>query len=457
MGEMMNQTSKLPQEFFDNMKAVLGGDYDDYIAQLDNEPYRGLRVNTLKCDDNTLSRLLNIEMTKTPFCEHGYYISNEISGLGNHPLHHAGAFYLQEPSAMSAVTALDVHKGDKVLDLCAAPGGKSTQIAAELQGEGLLVSNEIVSGRAKILASNLERMGAYNAVITNAHPEVICGELQGWFDKVLVDAPCSGEGMIRREAAAVSEWRLDNHEMCAERSAKILDSAAMALKSGGIMVYSTCTLSAEENERTVDEFLNRHPEFSLVDITAKFGRAAYPRLCGRDDINKARRIIYPDGGEGHFVAKLQKRDDFEQPCSVLQVTEYDKCPLLDEFLSEYTYIKTDRYKTVGDTVYILPQIMPKLCKTRIIRAGIEAGEIRKNRFSPSHGLYMATAPDMHKHLLDLDANSEEIRRFLHGEVIGCSHSGYTAVAVNGITVGFGKASNGQLKNHYPKGLRTLNI
>lgn len=453
----MSLTSKLPQEFFDNMKAVLGGDYDDYIALLDNEPYRGLRVNTLKCDDDTLKRLLDIEMTKTPFCEHGYYISNGVSGLGNHPLHHAGAFYLQEPSAMSAVTALDVHKGDKVLDLCAAPGGKSTQIAADLQGSGLLVSNEIVSGRAKILASNLERMGVRNAVVTNAHPDVICDELQGWFDRVLVDAPCSGEGMIRREAAAVSEWRLENHEMCAERSAKILDSAAMALKAGGIMVYSTCTLSAEENERTVDEFLTRHPEFSLVDITAKFGRAAYPRLCGRDDIHKSRRIVYPDGGEGHFVAKLQKRDVFEQPCSVLQVTDYDKCALLDEFLSEYTYIKPERYKAVGDTVYILPQIMPNLRKTRIIRAGIEAGKLIKNRFSPSHGLYVASVPDMHKNLLDLDCNSEEIRRFLHGEVIVCEFSGYTAVAVNGITVGFGKASLGQLKNHYPKGLRTLNI
>lgn len=453
----MSLTSKLPQEFFDNMKAVLGGDYDDYIALLDNEPYRGLRVNTLKCDDDTLKRLLDIEMTKTPFCEHGYYISNGVSGLGNHPLHHAGAFYLQEPSAMSAVTALDVHKGDKVLDLCAAPGGKSTQIAADLGGEGLLVANEIVSGRAKILASNLERMGVRNAVVTNAHPDVICGELQGWFDRVLVDAPCSGEGMIRREAAAVSEWRLENHEMCAERSAKILDSAAMALKAGGIMVYSTCTLSAEENERTVDEFLTRHPEFSLVDITAKFGRAAYPRLCGRDDIHKSRRIIYPDGGEGHFVAKLQKSADFEQPCYLDEAARYDKCPTADEFFAEYMNCKFDRYKTVGESVYILPKIMPNLRKTRIIRAGIAAGTAKKNRFEPSHGLYMASVPKMHKNLLDLECDSKEIRRFLHGEVIGCDCRGYTAVAVNGITVGFGKASNGQLKNHYPKGLRTLNI
>lgn len=453
----MSLSSKLPNEFFNNMKAVLGNDYDEYIAQLDNEPYRGLRVNTLKCDDDKLKRLLGTMMTKTPFCEHGYYISNNISGLGNHPLHHAGAFYLQEPSAMSAVTALDVHKGDKVLDLCAAPGGKSTQIAADLCGEGMLVANEIVSGRAKILASNLERMGVRNAVITNARPDVICDELQGWFDRVLVDAPCSGEGMLRREASAVSEWRLENHEICADRSAKILDSAAMALKPGGIMVYSTCTLSAEENERTVDEFLNRHPEFSLVDITAKFGRAAYPRLCGREDINKARRISYSDGGEGHFVAKLQRKADFEQSCCVAEVTEYDKCALLDEFLREYTNYETDRYKTVGDKVYILPEIMPIMRKTRTIRAGIEAGEVKKNRFLPSHGLYMASEPKMHKNLLDFDCDSEDIRRFLHGEVIGCDFSGYVAVAVNGIVVGFGKASLGQLKNHYPKGLRTLNI
>ena len=453
----MNLSSRLPSEFFDNMKAVLGDDYDDYYARLDDEPYRGLRVNTLKCDDDTVKRLLGIDMTQTPFCEHGYYISNEVLGLGNNPLHHAGAFYLQEPSAMSAVTALDVHKGERVLDLCAAPGGKSTQIAAELQGEGLLVSNEIVSGRAKILLSNLERMGVSNAVVTNARPDVICDELQGWFDKVLVDAPCSGEGMIRREAAAVSEWRLENHEMCALRSAKILDSAAAALKPGGIMVYSTCTLSAEENERTVDEFLSRHPEFSLVDIAVPFGRAAYPRLCGRADINKARRIIYPDGGEGHFVARLQKSPDFEQPYTACELDRYDKCSAADEFLREYMNFTADRYRIIGDTVYILPKFMPNLRKTRIVRAGVEMGVIKKNRFEPSHGLYMTTSPDMHKNLLDLECDSEEIRRFLHGEVIGCECHGYTAVAVNGITVGFGKASNGQLKNHYPKGLRTLNI
>ena len=453
----MSLKHKLPKGFFDNMKAVLGGDYDDYIAMLDNEPYRGLRVNTLKCDDETLERLLCIDMTKTPFCEHGYYISNDVEKLGNHPLHHAGAFYLQEPSAMSAVTALDVHIGDKVLDLCAAPGGKSTQIAADLQGSGLLVSNEIVSGRAKILVSNLERMGVGNAVITNARPDVICDEMQGYFDRVLVDAPCSGEGMIRREPAAVSEWRLENHEMCAERSAKILDSAAIALKSGGIMVYSTCTLSAEENERTVDEFLNRHPEFSLVDIAVPFGRAAYSRLCGRADIDKARRIIYSDGGEGHFVAKLQKNADFEQPCYVNEVSSYDKCTTADEFFAEFMNCKFGRYKTVGESVYILPKIMPNLRKTRIIRAGIAAGAVKKNRFEPSHGLYMASEPKMHKNLLDLECDSEEIRRFLHGEVIDCDCRGYTAVAVSGITVGFGKASLGQLKNHYPKGLRTLNV
>lgn len=453
----MSLTLKLPKEFFENMKQVLGGDYDEYIAELNNEPYRGLRVNTLKSDDETVRRMLKIEMNKTPFCAHGYYISNDVQKLGNHPLHHAGAFYLQEPSAMSAVTALDVHTGDKVLDLCAAPGGKSTQIAADLQGCGLLVSNEIVSGRAKILASNLERMGAENVIVTNARPDVICGESQGFFDKILVDAPCSGEGMVRREAAAVSEWRLENHKMCAARAAKILDSAATALAAGGIMVYSTCTLSAEENEQTVDAFLIRHPEFSLEDITADFGRPAYSRLCGNADITKARRIIYPDGGEGHFVARLKKSADFEQPCGIDTAVKYDKCLQADTFLREYLNYQTERFKIIGDNVYILPEIMPNFNKTRVVRAGVSAGTVLKNRFEPSHGLYMASNAKMHKNLLDLDADSEEIRRFLHGEVINCDCKGYTAVAVNGITVGFGKASNGWLKNHYPKGLRTLNI
>lgn len=450
-------SEQLPAVFFENMKAVLGDDYGEYASLLDAIPFRGLRVNTLKSDFETVSSALNTNMTKTPFCENGYYISNDLAGLGNHPLHHAGAFYLQEPSAMSAVTALGPRPGDKVLDLCAAPGGKSTQAAALLQNSGILFSNEIVPARAKILCSNIERMGIRNAVVTCAHPEVICKELSGWFDKVLVDAPCSGEGMLRREPAAVKEWKIENHAMCADRSLKILDCAAGALRAGGVMVYSTCTLSAEENEQTIAAFLERHPEFSLCEIDAPFGRAAYPRLCGKDDLRLARRILYQDGGEGHFVAKLQKSDSADTPCGVTVTNGSDPCDLFYQFAAEHFDCKFDRLKLVGDTVYLLPALMPKLDETKVIRAGVCAGTLTKGRFEPSHQLYVSTPHRCHKNLLELEPDSADIRRYLHGEVIPCDTVGYTAVSVCGAVTGFGKASSGQLKNHYPKGLRTLNI
>ena len=223
------------------MKSMLGDEYDDYLEYYNSsDNFRGLRVNTLKCSADKLKSLLDFELEPTPFCEDGFYIPPFVSSVGNNPLHHAGAFYVQEPSATSAVTMLDVKKGDKVLDLCAAPGGKSTQIAAKLRGEGLLWSNEIVRNRAIILLSNIERMGVRNSVVSNCRPDILCERLSGYFDKVLVDAPCSGEGMFRKNSAA-QEWSIEHVRSCAERQLKILNSARYTLKGGGVLVYSTCT------------------------------------------------------------------------------------------------------------------------------------------------------------------------------------------------------------------------
>lgn len=446
----------LPDDFFEYMKSTLNEDYDEYIENFVKEPFRGLRVNTIKCkNDDEMFAKMRIKYKKTPFCEHGYYIENSVSGIGNHPFHHAGAFYLQEPSAMSAVTALGVSHGDKVLDLCAAPGGKSTQIAAALDGTGLLVSNEIVNGRAKILCSNLERMGVTNAIVTNSRPDVLCDELCGFFDKVLVDAPCSGEGMIRREQAAVDEWKSDNHEMCAERSAKILDSAANAVRPGGVLVYSTCTLSAEENEQTIVSFIQRHPEFLLDEIEAKFGRPAYKDKCDNADIVKARRILYQDGGEGHFVARLKKSEDVPDECVADIVKNYDKSPIFNDFYKQNFTDEPECVHVFKDSVYLYPKITPIFKKTNIMRIGVFAGNIMKNRFEPSHGLYTSRKFELHKNIIDLDCDDDKIKSFLHGDVIECDKKGYSAVAVNGMVLGFGKASNGVLKNHYPKGLRIL--
>lgn len=275
-------------------------DVADFLASAQKPHFKGLRVNTLKIDPERFMKF-HLAAAPTPFCKEGFYIPSEEK-LGNHPLHHAGAFYLQEPSAMSAVTALDPRPGDRVLDLCAAPGGKSTQIAARLWGVGFLLSNEIVKSRANILLSNIERMGVSNAAVTNCHPDVIAEACFEAFDKVLVDAPCSGEGMIRKDSTILENWSEENVAACALRQQKILNSAARCLKPGGVLVYSTCTFSKEEDEDVIEQFLKEHSEFSLEPITERFGRPAI-------GLPSARRILWTDGGEGHFVARLRKSSD----------------------------------------------------------------------------------------------------------------------------------------------------
>lgn len=444
----------LPDGFLECMKDTLKDDFDSYLEYLDKPSYRGLRINTLKADVDFIRENIGFETKPLPFSDKGFYIDNELKGVGNHPYHHCGAVYLQEPSAMSAVTVLDVKPGDKVLDLCAAPGGKSTQIAAELQKKGLLWSNEYIPNRAKILCSNLERCGVNNAVVSNADTSKIAENLQGFFDKVLVDAPCSGEGMIRREPNAITEWKIDNRDMCASRQAEILDNAAKCVKSGGTLVYSTCTLSIEENEQTVEAFLQRNPEFELVEIPQKFGRNGYTYFTDNKELCKTKRILFADGGEGHFIAKFVNNG--ENYCkSESFKTKRFKSEIFDEFYSEhFTDIPKNIYENKG-IVYILPDYYPETKGIKIIKAGVKAGEIVKNRFVPSHELYMSKSIDEIKSVEKLTLDDKRVYDFLHGLEIDCDKKGYTAVAIDGMTIGFGKASNGKLKNHYPKGLRIL--
>ena len=444
---------KFPTEFLSAIKTTLGDDFDGYLSSLENEAYRGLRINRLKADDSILSHL-DFECTPSPFSPDGYYIDNGIKSLGNHPLHHAGAFYLQEPSAMSAVTALDVKPHDRVLDLCAAPGGKSTQIASALQSTGLLISNEIVPARAKILCQNIERMGAKNAIVTSARPDELEDKLQGFFDKILVDAPCSGEGMIRREPNAILEWKFENRQMCADRQLKILESADKMLKAGGVLVYSTCTLSEDENEQVIDNFIKSHPYYEIDEITAQFGRCAYARFADNPDIVKARRILPQDKGEGHFVARLKKLEYTGENYEIApEISE--KNSSFNEFLDTHFCEILGNIQINRDNVSILPSGIPILRGVHILRAGVQAGTLKKNRFEPAHAMYMAQSPKNIKNVLDLNLDDTRIYDFLRGYEIDCDKKCYIAVTVCGVTVGFGKASGGRLKNHYPKGLRIL--
>ena len=442
--------------YFERMKDLLGDDFEKYLETVDKEPYRGIRVNTLKITADELLPLLPFAGEKTPFCEDGYYVSAEK--LGKHPLHHAGAFYVQEPSAMSAVTALDVRPGDKVLDMCAAPGGKSTQIASRLCGTGLLWANEVVRPRAHILLSNIERMGIKNAVVSNMPAGRLADRLAGFFDKVLVDAPCSGEGMFRKDKEAIFEWSPEHSTACAERQKAILDSSAAAVAPDGVMVYSTCTFSRVENEGVVEHFLKNHPEFELVDTDCTFGE---PSRFG-EGMQNARRVFPYQGGEGHFVAKLKKKGGKPYNGGGYTYSEPPKEERkeIDLFISDvlrntgfpHYYVIDDRILNLPD-----PELLPDMDGMNILRAGMKIGDFKKGRIEPHHNLATALTPDQFKRRLILHCGDELAARYISGEEVEIDRwiKGWAVVTVDGITLGLGKASNGVLKNKYPKGLRTL--
>ncbi len=453
--------------FLQKMRELLKDDFDAFLESMEKEPFRGMRVNTLKCEKEKLLPLLPFKTEKTPFCDCGYYIGNDVLHIGSHPFHHCGAIYMQEPSAMSAVTMLGVKKGEKVLDLCAAPGSKTTQIAQALSGTGLLWSNEIVKSRATILVQNLERCGVKNAVVSSNSPENLCPALCGFFDKILVDARCSGEGMFRKDEDAKQEWSPEHVVSCANRQLHILNSAKVALKEGGVLVYSTCTFSVEENEGVVTKFLSENPEFELVDSGEEFGR---------NTLGYAKRVFPMDGGEGHFAAKFVKKYTPENETPISINAKKNKKQNLKPVLvkapqSAYDFINTifnNEYKnlyTINDKVYALSDECENLLsynldfkKLGVIKMGVEVLENLPKRYEPLHNAFTACSKDNAKSVLDLSLDDERVGKFLHGEEVEVTPDlkGYTLVCVEGVPLSFGKASNNKLKNKYPKGLRNKN-
>lgn len=438
----------LPQAYLDRMKTLLGSEYDAFLACYQEPHYRGIRLNTLKCAEKTLKSALPFSITPAPFSSLSYYIGADTTKIGSLPMHHAGAFYSQEPSAACAVTALDPKPGETVLDLCAAPGGKSTQIASLLQGQGLLWSNEVIRSRANILLSNIERMGVRNAVVSTCHPQVLCEALSGYFDKVLVDAPCSGEGMFRRDEQAVLDWSPEHVTACAVRQLAILQSAAIAIKENGILVYSTCTFSSEENEGVVSAFLAQHSDFELIDCNLCFGRPAF--------LPKARRIFPMDGGEGHFVAVMKRispNNAYPAPHLAQKTAMLDMAE--DLYNQLFQKRSSNPIEQIGNYFLLLPTTLPYLKGLNVIRAGVMLGEAKTNRIEPAHAVFMAAKACELNAVVDLPHDSKRIFDFFRGEEIDVdpAFKGFTGVAVDDVITGFGKCSGGRLKNRYPKGLR----
>lgn len=478
---MMN----LPIEFEKKMKAFLGNEWDDFLYSYDNNRFQALRFNTLKVQSQEermrILKVLGISSDKrVSWANEAYYFDENVRP-GKHPYHEMGLYYIQEPSAMSAAALLAPKPGMRVLDLCAAPGGKSTQLATYLGDSGLLVSNEINTQRSRILSQNIERMGIKNAIVTNEDSFVLASHFPGFFNAIQVDAPCSGEGMFRKLPEAIEQWSMENVAICAARQKEILDNAAVMLKPGGVIVYSTCTFSKEENEDVIEYFLKRHPDFTLEEM-----ERFWPHKVD---------------GEGHFVAKLVRRgsvnelgadyDLCEDSCNKVEDTGLkadrktkknknsknrknetkpaltkENMKLLTEFLDETisedvaAWIKNSRLVMFGEQLYRLPDMEVDIKGLKVQRAGLHIGEFKKQRFEPSHSLALALKLSEAKNVVKLTWDDPQTTGFFNGQSVMLSDEqtaeckkGWALVCVDGYTAGWGKVNGTQVKNHYPKGLR----
>ncbi len=448
---------ELPIEYTERMKALLGSEFDDYISALNNSPVRGFRVNTDKISLEDFKNINSFSTESIPFVKNGFYLDYEK--IGNHPYHHAGMIYVQEPAAMAPAECIEIKPDWKIVDMCAAPGGKSTQLKNKLGEKGILVSNEIIPSRCKILTGNIERLGLRNCVTTCMDTAKLAKTFPKVFDLVMCDAPCSGEGMFRKEEIAIDEWSVENVIRCADRQAEILENASKLVADGGYIIYATCTFSLDENEITVDRFLKNHPEFEIVPVKESVRQntadGIYFDGCNCENISFARRF-YPhkNKGEGQFMAVLHNTLEITEKETFRQNSK-DKidCTVkafLDDTLSAYDESHILMYN--GNPVYFTPHF--DVPKGAAFCCGVTIGEIKKNYILPHHQFFMAMGKDF-KRKINLSADSDEIRKYLHGEEFETDcENGWAVVTVEGCSVGGVKVVNGRAKNHYPKGLRT---
>ena len=485
----------LPKAFTEKMQKLLGEEAETFFDSYDHVRSFGLRINPLKCGDLVPEYVSGLN--RIPWAKEGFYY-DETMRPGKHPYHEAGVYYIQEPSAMSVAEALEPKPGERILDLCAAPGGKSTHLAGKMAQQGLLVCNEIHSARAKILAQNVERMGISNAVVTNMEPAGLVDIFTEFFDGIVVDAPCSGEGMFRKDENARNEWSPDHVILCANRQDGILDCAAKMLRYGGRIAYSTCTFSPEENEQAVERFLERHPEFHVErPVCAGHFAEGHPEWCKDPSAASYAKIqdtvrIWPHkvDGEGHFLALLVKGERSERISDEETLGGFEDKPVksgkksgkqagknakkgsgkeqtndlgdfysfCDELIADPEMLgKGRRFLTFGDNLYLIPNEMPEMSGLKVLRPGLHVGTLKKGRLEPSHALALFLKTQDVKKSLGI-GSGEQAERYLKGETLTIPEEagnlkGWVLVTCDGYSLGFGKADRGVLKNHYPKGLR----
>ncbi len=432
-------TYSLPQKFIENVKKQLPEtEWEAFFAVYNNPPFKGIRLNPLKGEINRLKACLPFLQEQIEWEENGFYTTMEKTGAS--PFHFAGIFYSQEPSAMSVAPLLDVQAGERVLDLCSAPGGKGTQLACKMEGKGIIVLNEPILSRAKILSQNVERMGITNAVVCSELPEKLSQKFAGYFDKVLVDAPCSGEGMFRKNAdEALKEWSEENVALCVQRQAHILKEATKMLRVGGKLAYSTCTFAEAEDEGQVRDYLKNHPQMRLF----------------------TQKKLYPHKtkGEGHFVALFEKTGKQEN-CLLRPLKSTISRAQEDVYraFEKSTFVKkiADTLHETGGVLYALPNDVFDWKGLQVLRVGIRLGEVKNGRFEPNHSLAMATKKETFQRVVNLSREDARVGKYLRGETIEAQvENGWCAVCVEGYPLGWGKAVNGTIKNHLPKGIRKV--
>lgn len=449
---------KLPVAFEEKMKNLLKEEYPDYLASYHLPKYQGLRVNTLKLSLEEWEKINPFQTLKeVPWCKEGFYY-NATEKPAKHPYYFAGLYYIQEPSAMSPGAYLPVEPGDRILDLCAAPGGKSTQTAARMQQAGVLVSNDISATRVKALLKNLENFGVRNTVVTSEMSSRLAESWPGYFDKILIDAPCSGEGMFRKNESATKSWEAYGVQHCAGLQEGILEDAVRLLKSEGMILYSTCTFSPEENEEMMDRFLKKHPDFRIVPLTPVGGisQGRPEWSSGAPELKGALRL-WPHRleGEGHFVCLLERKGGTaEKPPMLAKQKRLKDYPYAYEFITAHTHLEDMPVTEINGKLYSVPEDAPQLKGIRVIRGGLLLGELKNKRFEPSHALVLAYPKQVFKQTIEWQAGDEQITRYLKGETILFEKpKGYYVICVDGYPLGWVKAQNGMLKNQYPPSWR----
>ena len=471
----------LPEEFQNRMREMLGVEYEAFMASYEEPRQYGLRVNTLKISPEEFERISPFEIKKIPWVTNGYYYNEGISPA-KHPYYAAGLYYLQEPSAMAPASRLPVEPGDRVLDLCAAPGGKSTELAARLRGQGLLVANDISNSRAKALLHNLELFGASNILVANETPARLAEAFAGYFDKILVDAPCSGEGMFRKAPEVAASWSLQRVDFFAGQQRAIMESAVRMLRPGGMLLYSTCTFSAEENEGTVAWALEHFSELELISLEGYEGfENGRPEWGGGSEKLRQCVRIWPHkmAGEGHFMAMFRKteREEDKKPGSGQMeksrgkglkkvkgkkrengAADPEQKKLLGDFLRDLqeNIQEADRKRIDyrGGKAYLIPELPEDLKGIRFLRCGLLLGEFKKNRFEPSQPFAMALDGGKAERRIRWRPEDERVEKYLHGETVTVdlrpetAENGWYLVCVDNFSLGWGKLSKGILKNKY---------